>query len=273
MREMDRDGLTETGHPPPRMRLDLYHTNETLKIMTNISFKRQIPIASLYREVTEWNRNNNDRGITRLTTELCDAFSHYDPGWMGEEGWTDALDQFVYVEYLVKDVTMEVQVVEAFSSVDEMEKYEGKPVCMIVRSCEDDICMEILASDVMVRYCVAENTSEELWQVVVKETAVLQRLYELNGKGTDAFWNELLLLNAPLGVISEKPKVKVFLDNEELAAFDYDTAIPLPHASGDKMQVFHNGQLREYIVIERSFRYEHPFSKLTEIHLRMSNIQ
>lgn len=267
MRKVDRDGLTEARRSS-KLQLSF---NKTY-IMTNSSFKRQIPIASLFREVTEWNMNNRNKGITRLTTELCDAFSLYDPGWMGEEGWTDALDQYVYVEYMVKDDTMRVQVVEAFSSMDEMRKYEGKPVNMIVRSCEDDICMEILASDIMVRYCVAENTSEELWQMVVRETAVLLRLYELNGKGTESYWKELLHLNTHLEVISEKPTVKMLLDNEILALFEYDPDVPLPLAQSDTLQLFHRGKMTEYSIKKRTFCYEHPLSELTEIIIRLDVI-
>ena len=237
--------------------------------MTNNSFKRQIPIASLFREVTGWDRMNKNQGITRLTTELCDAFSQYDPGWMGEEGWTDALDQYVYVEYLVKDDRMKAQVVEVFSSMDEMKKHAGKTINLIVRSCEDDICMEILASDVMVRYCVAESDSVELWNMVIRETAVLLRLYEMNGKGVDTFWTELLHLNTHLEVISEKPIVKVVLDKEVLATFKYDPSIPLPQSQDDTVQVFHKGQMTEFHVNHRSFCYEHPLSKLTEIHIRL----
>ena len=241
--------------------------------MTNSAFKRQIPIASLFREVTEWNRNNKDKGIVRLTEELCDAFSHVDPGWMGEEGWTDALDQYVYVEYLVKKNSSSQAVVVVFSSMEEMRKNEGETINMIVRSCEDDICMEILASDVMVRYCVAENPAGELWDMVVRETAVLLRLYEMNRKGTETFWTELFQLNKHLEVISEQPLVKVLLGNEVLKTFGYDPATPVPQGQCDTMQIFHEGKMTGFAVSKRTFCYEHPLMKLTEIHIRLESLQ
>ena len=173
--------------------------------MKNFSFNRTIPISPLYREVSEWRKENvpAGAGFTRLTAELCDLFSQHDPDWIGEGGWTDALDQYVYVEYIMQDAEGRTQGVTPFLK-EEMPEGNAK---VSLRSCEDDLCLEILASDMMVRYCVAEQRSEELWTLVVRETAIMSVLYELNGKG-DAFWKELLHLNRTLGVIDEQPVVR-----------------------------------------------------------------
>ena len=238
--------------------------------MTNFSFNRTIPVSPLYREVSEWRRENGrmDAGFTILTTELCDLFSRLDPDWIGEGGWTDALDQYVYVEYISLDPEGRTVGVAPFSP-GVCRKTPDGGVKVSLRSCEDDFCMEMLASDIMVRYCVAEQQGDELWALVVKETAVLATLYELNGKG-GAFWKELFVLNKTLGVINEQPVVRVFLDGRQVLSFGYAPDIPLPSAqTNDFMLLDVDGNMGKYFVEERTFCHEHPFGRLGEIHIRL----
>lgn len=233
--------------------------------MKNFSFNRTIPISPLYREVSEWRKENvpAGAGFTRLTAELCDLFSQHDPDWIGEGGWTDALDQYVYVEYIMLDTEGRPPGKVPFQR-------EGMPegnAKVSLRSCEDDLCLEILASDMMVRYCVAEQRSEELWALVVRETAIMSVLYELNGKG-DAFWKELLHLNRTLGVIDEQPVVRVFLDSRQVLSFGYSPDIPLPSAETNDFMLLDAGEgVEKFFVGERTFCYEHPFGKLGEIRI------
>ena len=239
-------------------------------IMANFSFNRTIPISPLYREVLEWRRENGTAGVgfTKLTTELCDLFSRHDPDWIGEGGWTDALDQYVYVEYIMLDPEGRPHGVRPFVA-GERQGIPDDNAKVSLRSCEDDLCLEILASDMMVRYCVAEQRSEELWALVVRETAIMSVLYDLNGKG-DAFWKELLHLNKTLGVIDEQPVVRVFLGDVPVLSFAYSPDIPLPSAqTNDFMQLDAGGGAGKYFVEERTFCHEHPFGKLGEIHIRL----
>lgn len=236
--------------------------------MANKSFKRQIPISSLFKGTRAWYDKNGSKGFTILTTDLCDLLAQYDPDWMGEEGWADALDQFVYVEFLVMDENNNVRQVLPFSSIKDMGGYGQLSISLGIRSCEDDFCMELLVSDIMVRYCIADDLTDDLWSLVVKETAILERLFILNGKGENAFWTKLLDMNKHLKVVSEKPWVRVFLGDEFLMAYEYDPDIPLPQAqTNDMMQVIHHGQKKKFFVEERTFCYEHPFSQLSEIRI------
>ncbi len=233
--------------------------------MKNFSFNRTIPISPLYREVLEWRKENGsaDAGFIRLNAELCDLFSQQDPDWIGEGGWTDALDQYVYVEYIMLDAEGRPQGTAPFKKEEMPEGYAK----VSLRSCEDDLCLEILASDMMVRYCVAEQRSEELWALLVRETAIMSVLYDLNGKG-GVFWKELLHLNRTLGVIDEQPVVRVFLVNRQVLSFGYTPDIPLPSAETNDFMLLDAGSgVEKFFVEERTFCYEHPFKKLGEIHI------
>ena len=236
--------------------------------MANFSFNRTIPISPLYREVLEWRKENGSVGIgfAKLTTELCDLFSQHDPDWIGEGGWTDALDQYVYVEYIMLDQEGRPHRATPFLAEGMPGMPEGN-VKVSLRSCDDDLCLEILVSDMMVRYCVAELRSEELWTLVVRETAILSVIYELNGK-EGVFWKELLNLNKTLGVIDEQPIVRVFLGNKLALSFRYSLDMPLPSAqTNDFMQLDAGTGIGKFFVKERTFCYEHPFGMLGEIHI------
>lgn len=236
--------------------------------MKNFSFNRTIPISPLYREVSEWRKENGPAGagFTRLTAELCDLFSQHDPDWIGEGGWTDALDQYVYVEYIMLDAEDRPRGKVPFQREGMPGMPEGN-VKVSLRSCEDDLCLEILASDMMVRYCVAEQRSGELWALVVRETAIMSVLYELNGKG-ETFWKELLHLNRTLGVIDEQPVVRVFLGSRQVLSFGYSPDIPLPLAETNDFMLLDAGEgVEKFFVEERTFCHEHPFGKLGEIRI------
>lgn len=238
--------------------------------MVNFAFNRKIPITSLYQGVKKWRQEYGMVGVgfTVLTTELCDLFSQYDPEWIGEGGWTDALDQYVYVEYITLDAEGQTIGVKPLSMEDEQTDMKEN-VKVSLRSCEDDFCLEMLASDIMVRYCLAEHHSDALWKLVIKETSVMSFLYELNGK-VNSFWKELFKLNKTLGVINEQPMVKVFVGENQVLSFEYSSNIPLPLAqTNDFMLLDWKGYMRKFFVEEKTFIYEHPFNKLGEIHIKL----
>ena len=235
--------------------------------MNDFSFNRTIPVSPLYREVLEWTKEHGSIGVgfTKLTAELCDLFSRHDPDWVGEGGWTDALGQYVFVEYIMMDT--EGCSIKVTPFLEEEKAMPGGYAKVSLRSCEDDLCLEMLASDTMVRYCVAEQQSEELWAQVVREAAILAMLYDLNGK-EGAFWKELLHLNKTLGVIDEQPMVKVFLGDMLVLSFGYSPDIPLPLAETNDFMLLDVGEgVEKFFVGERTFCYEHPFGKLGEIRI------
>ena len=238
------------------------------------TFKRVIPIASLFRDVNKWIKENNDNGFIILDSEVCKKIEKYDSNWKGEDAWADALGQYVYAEYAMINTNSKELEVVSFALIEKTTIQNVKDINVSIRSCEDDFCLEILASDIMVRFCIEDVYSITAWEKLVKETGILLRLYQLNKKGDSSFWNDLLKLNQHLGVISEKIVVKFLkLDLiqpfkksfKELKSFEYESTIPIPKEINDRIALIEDGKRNNYYVTDKQFCYDHPFDNLSEI--------
>lgn len=256
--------------------------------MPGVSFKRLINISPLFIEVEDWIAKHQDAGFFLLDDDKCDLFSTYDPNWMGEEGWVSAIDQYIYAEFMVRDNKNSVQVVDDLSLMEQIMKKDGVTANLSIRDCGDDFCLEILTSEIMVRYCVGDNSLDSLWQMVVKETAVMARLYELNNKGSMTFWNDLLTLNKHLGVISERPVVRFLTNTEplenktsfsnmtdiysEIKIMELDPSIPVPKNRGEEVEMMIQGKRKSFAVEKSKTSYLHPLGKLSEIAVYLSEL-
>ena len=239
--------------------------------MSRVSFKRKIHISDLNRDVHKWMEQQKDKGFVKLTSELCELFAYVDSKWSGEEEWIDALDQIIYVEYLIVDEEGRVTGIENNISLKDF-KEQGHEIKLNIRSIEDDMCLEMLLSDIMVRFCVSGEDMKDYWNLVVKETGVVLKLYLLNKKAERDFWNDMLSINKSLGVINETPMVRYYLDNELLLAFKYSSAIPLPEAqTNDFVELPVKGQMTRFYVEEKIFSYNHPLGKLGEVRIQLYN--
>ena len=235
--------------------------------MTNVAFKRLIHISDLYADVCERVNKLDEDGFVKLTSDICELFAAVDPHWK-ETDWLDAIDQYVYVECFLREEKGGGGVPEKVS-LQNLKDHEHQ-VELYIRSCEDDFCLELLASDVMVRYCADATRTKEYWKLVVKETTIMLKLYLLNNKTELSFWKDLLSLNRTLGVINEKPQVRFCYDDKILMAFDYSPNIPLPDVqTNDFVEMRLDGQPARFFVDEKTFVYNHPLDKLGLIQIRL----
>lgn len=236
--------------------------------MKNVALKRLIHISDLYMDVCDWLDKQNDEGFFKLTPDVVELFAAADPDWK-EMDWLDTMDQFIYAEYLLRVKEGGGGNAKKTATRQNLKNHENQ-VNLNIRSCEDDFCLELLASDAMVRYCVDESNKKACWEQVVKETAVLLKLYLLNNKTEQSFWMDLLSLNKTLGVINEKPQVRYCLGEDVLVTFDYSPNIPLPDVqTNDFVEMRLHGQMTKFYVEEKTFVYNHPLDKLGMILIRL----
>lgn len=233
--------------------------------MPNSAFKRVIHVSDLFRDVHKWMDRQNNAGFVKLSPDLCELFALADPQWAGEGDWLDAMDQYVYVEFLVPSEKGGGGGVTKVFSLEELQQNMGE-ISLNIRSTEDDFCIEMLVSDIMVRYCTEESAQEAYWSLVIKETGILIKLYLLNKRTEREFWNDLLSLNKTLGVINEKPRVRYCLNDKTLMTLDYspNMFLPVPQTN-DFVEIPLDGKLTKLFVEERTVSYNHPLGKMGDI--------
>lgn len=237
--------------------------------MPNITFKRQVHVTDLFRDVHEWMDRQDNVGFIKLTAELCELFTLADPQWTGEGDWLDTMDRFIYVEFLTLKEKDGVEHMTNVFSVEELQQNIGK-VSLNIRSTEDDFCLEMLVSDIMVRYCTDKSAQEENRLQVVKETGILIKLYLLNNRTEEEFWNDLLSLNKTLVVINEKPRVTYCLNDKSILTLDYSPNMLLPEAqTNDFVEIPLDGKLTKFFVEERTISYNHPLGKIGDIKIML----
>lgn len=237
-----------------------------LEIM-KFKLERQIPISMLYTNVIKHaNDLGRSKGFVFFNQDVLDKMAEKSDEFANEMGWEKAFGQYIYVEYKIKDKDKQTQF---FQPVDTTLDIECEHLDFHVWSCEDDVSMEILVTDEMTAYCLAENNLQQTWDKMVHSTSVLLQLYILNKKGERLFWKEIFEINRHLKLIDEKPVIKVLLDKggdkqQVLMKQPLSETNTLPPV-GAKMKLMLEGDMKEFMVSELTYNYLTPFKTLGEI--------
>ena len=114
------------------------HQSFSFYNMKNVALKRLIHISDLYRDVCDWLGKQNGEGFFKLTPDVVELFAAADPDWK-EMDWLDAMDQFVYADYLLRKNEGGGGVSKKTATRQDLKNHENQ-VNLDIRSCEDDFC-------------------------------------------------------------------------------------------------------------------------------------